>query len=62
MSGFRCTKCQDRGWRYDDDPALDFGGPLTYEISCECIAHKPQKEQERIVREAREARRKGEGQ
>ena len=54
---FRCVKCRDEGWRYDDDPALDFGGPLTYEIACECVAHKPLAEQRRIVQEARDHRR-----
>lgn len=44
MTGFRCNRCEDKGWRFDDDPCLDFGGPTNYEIVCECHAHKPRDE------------------
>lgn len=56
MSTFRCDKCHDKGWRYDDDPALDFGGPFNFEIPCDCTADMPHKERMRIVSEARESK------
>jgi len=32
-----CRACEGRGWVFDDDPALDFGGPANYRIPCDCM-------------------------
>lgn len=54
---FSCKRCQDKGWLFDDDPWLDFGGPSNYEILCDCVinSNKTPRERDRILMSARAA-------